>query len=98
MVHEKWSPQWGGLNPGPLGHESSALPLDHEFLLQRNFFSFFFLKLPVKWSVSLQCARKKNFVRDEVKKATIYSENFMDKKKLRAKNSYHIIADIYATN
>ncbi len=23
----------GGLNPGPLRHESSALPLDHEFLL-----------------------------------------------------------------
>jgi hypothetical protein len=23
----------GGLSPGPIGHESSALPLDHEFLV-----------------------------------------------------------------
>ena len=68
------------------------------FFVSKKLLSFFFLKHPVKWSVSLQCARKKNFVRDEVKKATIYSENFLDEKKLRAKNSYYIIADIYATN
>jgi hypothetical protein len=57
------------------------------FRFNETFFLFFFLKHPVKWSVSLQCARKKNFVRDEVKKATIYSEYFLDEKSLELKRA-----------
>ncbi len=34
----------GGLNPGPLGHESSALPQDHGYSLNSKYFYFLWIR------------------------------------------------------